>query len=89
MIVSLALVSVTIIFLRDGVVSPMPNPPLLPGLGTGWIYPGELKLSFLCTIDGRTLGIQKIGFCEEESVSSKGGSIQFIAPRTTESLKFN
>ena len=25
----------SIFFLRDGVISPKPNPPLLPGLGTG------------------------------------------------------
>ena len=38
MIVSLTLVSVTINFLRDGVVSPMPNLHLLPGLGTSSMY---------------------------------------------------
>ena len=29
-------------FLWDGGVSPMPTPPLLPRLGTGWIYPGRV-----------------------------------------------
>ena len=38
MIVSLTLVSITINFSRGGIVSPMPSPPLLPRLGTGWIY---------------------------------------------------
>ena len=44
-------------FLRDGVVSPMPNPPLLPGLGTGWIYPdwtGYTQAVLVCAF-----GLQK------------------------------
>ena len=52
MLVSLTSVSVTVILLRDGVVSPKPNPPLLPGLGTGWIYPDWAQGDCTCQIGG-------------------------------------